>query len=188
MHDQKNVLLSGEESDAFTKPVDVFSRAQAEDNIAIVNSVRRQGHTVGMTGDGVNEALVLLTAGIGIEMGIARTDVAVEAADMVLLDDNFVTIFVALEEGRKIYGHTQKFVSFLLGTNIEEVIGLETTIIVNIPVPSMLTQIIFRNLMTDGCPAIAVSFEPAGTTIMLSEPQPKSEGISQVFPKDLFQV
>jgi len=116
MHDQKNVLLSGKEIDAFTKHVDVFSRAQLEDKIAIVNSLRRQGHTVGLTGDGVNDAPALLAANIGTATGIAGTDVAVRTADKVLLGDNFVTIVAALEEGRKIYRDIQKFVSFFLGT------------------------------------------------------------------------
>jgi len=177
MHNEDNSMKSDAEIDEYVSRVDVFSRAQPEDKIAIVHAFQRKQEVVGMTGDGVNDAPALKAADIGIAMGLAGTDVAKGAADMVLLDDNFVTIVAAVEEGRKIYGNLQKFVSFLLGTNIGEVWYLATSIIVGLPVPLMALQIIFLNLMSDGCPAVALCREPKDPMCMLVPPRPKSANI-----------
>jgi hypothetical protein len=170
-------VRADDEIDVITRRVDVFSRAQPEDKIAIVHSFQRMQEVVGMTGDGVNDAPALKAADIGVAMGLAGTDVAKGAADLVLIDDNFVTIVAAIEEGRKIYGNLQKFVSFLLGTNIGEVWYLATAIIVGMPVPLMALQIIFLNLMSDGCPAVALSREPADPACMKVPPRPKKANI-----------
>eukprot|EP01071_Lankesteria_metandrocarpae_P007669 Lankesteria_metandrocarpae@DN4745_c0_g1_i1.p1 len=169
--------LADEEMDLLTSRINVFSRAQPEDKIAIVNSLKRQGEVVAMTGDGVNDAPALKAADIGIAMGIAGTDVAKGAAEMVLLDDNFVTIVSAIEEGRKIYANIQKFVCFLLGTNIGEITYLTIAIIAGMKMPVEALQILFLNLMSDGCPAVALSREPADVDNMKLPPRNKKAPI-----------
>ncbi|UKJ88093.2 cation ATPase [Theileria orientalis] len=163
--------LPDEEIDLITSKYNVFCRAQPEDKVAIVNSLKRKGEITAMTGDGVNDAAALKTADIGISMGINGTDVAKGASELVLLDDNFCTIVNAVRAGRTIYSNIQKFVSFLLGTNIGEILYLTTSIIIRTLPPVEALQILFLNFLTDGCPAVALSREPADDDAMKRPPR-----------------
>ncbi|OII72100.1 ATPase [Cryptosporidium ubiquitum] len=169
--------LPNEMFDQIVSSVSVFCRAQPEDKIAIVRSLQRQGEVVAMTGDGVNDAPALKAADIGVAMGISGTEVAKGASEMVLLDDNFVTIVNAIEEGRKIYSNVQKFVAFLLGTNIGEIIYLSIAIAAQLPIPIAALQILFLNLMSDGGPAVALSVDPPDPNMMKVPPRPKKSPI-----------
>ncbi|KAF7459278.1 putative P-type ATPase4 [Cryptosporidium felis] len=169
--------ISNDLFDKIVSSVSVFCRAQPEDKIAIVRSLQRQGEVVAMTGDGVNDAPALKAADIGVAMGISGTEVAKGASEMILLDDNFVTIVNAIEEGRKIYSNVQKFVAFLLGTNIGEIIYLSIAIAAQLPIPIAALQILFLNLMSDGGPAVALSVDPPDPNMMKIPPRPKKSPI-----------
>merc|ERR1712048_934224 len=154
-----------------------MGRAQPEDKMVIVKSLQAQDYVVAMTGDGVNDAPALQAADIGVAMGKTGTDVAQGASDMVLQDDNFRTLATAVEEGRKIYSNIQKFVCFLLGTNIGEIFYLTVAVLADLPLPVFGIQILFLNLFTDGGPAVALSTQPADSDIMDKPPRDKKENI-----------
>ncbi|KAK2195714.1 bifunctional P-type ATPase [Babesia duncani] len=176
-NDNSQMHLPDAKIDEYTCTVSVFCRAQPEDKVAIIESLRRQKHLTAMTGDGVNDAPALKTADIGISMGINGTDVAKGASEMVLLDDDFCTIVKAVESGRTIYANIQKFVSFLLGTNIGEILYLTISIGISTLPPVDALQILFLNFMTDGCPAVALSKEPADSDVMSKKPRPPNQPV-----------
>ena len=152
--------------------ITVFARVSPKDKLDIVNALQEQKEIVAMTGDGVNDAPALNTADIGIAMGKNGTDVAKEAADMLLLDDNFKTIEVAIEEGRRIYRNIQKVIQFLLTGNIAEVLTIFLAMVFNLEAPILAVHILFINLITDTLPALALGVDSANKNTM-KHPQNK---------------
>ncbi|MGH9872930.1 MAG: cation-translocating P-type ATPase [Pyrinomonadaceae bacterium] len=150
---------------------DVFARVSPEDKLRIVEALQRAGEVVAVTGDGVNDAPALKRANIGIAMGQRGTEVAKEAADVVLADDNFTTILRAVEGGRTIYANITKFVHMMFSHNLGEVIMIFTAIAVGWPLPLLPLQILWMNLVTDVFPAMALAVEPASPEIMRQPPR-----------------
>ena len=153
--------------------ITVFARVSPKDKLDIVNALQEQKEIVAMTGDGVNDAPALNTADIGIAMGKNGTDVAKEAADMLLLDDNFKTIEVAIEEGRRIYRNIQKVIQFLLTGNIAEVLTIFLAMVFNLEAPILDVHILFINLITDTLPALALGVDSANKNTMKHPPNKK---------------
>ncbi|GAB9474409.1 Potassium/sodium efflux p-type atpase, fungal-type [Globisporangium polare] len=170
-----DVYLPDPDIDEITSRTLVFARAKPEDKIEIVKSLQRQGLIAAMTGDGVNDAPALKEADIGVAMGISGTEVAKGASDMILTDDNFVSIVSAVEKGRVIYANIQKFVMFLLSTNIGEIVLIVTSIAVGLPMPLEALQILVLNLFSDGMPAVALSLEKGDPLIMEERPRSKKQ-------------
>jgi Ca2+-transporting ATPase len=169
--------LSDDELAEKLKTVNVFARVSPEHKVRIVNAVKSNGNIVAMTGDGVNDAPSLKKADIGIAMGITGTDVSKEAADMILTDDNFVSITAAVEQGRTIYGNIRKVTAYLLSCNIGEILIIFIAIVFGLPVPLVATQLLFVNLLTDAFPAFALGMEPKEPNTMKKPPRNPKEPI-----------
>jgi len=159
------------------RQIRIYARVEPAQKIRIVNALQAQGELVAMTGDGVNDAPALAHADIGVAMGRIGTDVARDASSLVLLDDNFASIVIAVREGRRIYDNIRKFVRYVLACNTAEIWVIFLAPFLGLPVPLLPIQILWINVVTDGLPGLALAFEPAEATVMHRPPRPARESI-----------
>jgi Ca2+-transporting ATPase len=169
--------MSTSELEQALDDVDVFARVSPEHKVRIVEAFRARDYVVAMTGDGVNDAPALKRASIGVAMGITGTDVTKETADMVLTDDNYVSIVSAVEQGRIIYANIRKFVFFLLSCNLAEIAVIFLATLTGAPSPLTPIQLLWLNLLTDGAPALALGVEKGDPDIMDHPPRPVKQPI-----------
>ncbi len=184
MDDGESVLTGGEldlldegKFEGLCENVAVYARVSPQHKLRIVRALKKCGHVVAMTGDGVNDAPAVKESDIGISMGITGTDVTKEASSIILVDDNFKTIVAAVEEGRGIYDNIRKFIRYLLACNVGEVLVMFLAVLLGFPLPLLPIQILWMNLVTDGLPAMALGVDPTDRDIMKRKPRDSSESI-----------
>ena len=169
--------MSDAELREFVPKVSVYARVSPEHKIRIVRAWQDRGSLVAMTGDGVNDAPALKQADIGVAMGITGTEVAKDAAGMVLTDDNFATIVQAVKTGRNVYANIKRAIQFLLSGNAAGILTVLYASLAGLPVPFAAVHLLFINLLTDSLPAIALGLEPHTDAVMRQRPRPRNEGI-----------
>lgn len=183
--DENAEVLTGKEIEKISddelfekvKTISVYARVSPQHKLRIVQQLKAQGEIVAVTGDGVNDAPALKAAHIGVAMGKSGTDVAKEASDMVLTDDNFASIFNAVKEGRIVFDNIRKVIFFLIPTGVAAILSILGTIILGVPIPYVPTQLLWINLVTNGLQDLALAFEPGEKGIINRKPRDPKEGI-----------
>ena len=180
--------MSEEELEREVERIKVYARVSPEHKLRIVKALKRRGHIVAMTGDGVNDAPALKAADIGVAMGVTGTEVAKEAADMILADDNFATIVEAVKLGREIFENIRKYIAYLLRCNITELLVPLVASLASLPLPFNAIQYLWINLVTDGFPAIALGVDPPDPDILERKPRKPSDPVFDLRENFLFFV
>jgi Ca2+-transporting ATPase len=191
LYSENDKVLTGEEIEKMSdlefgdavKKVSIFARVTPDMKLRIVKTLQMQGEIVAMTGDGVNDAPALKRADIGVSMGIIGTDVAREASEVVLVDDNFATIVNAIEEGRIVFQNVRQTSFYLITTNVAEQVTILISLLMKMPLPLLPIQILYMNLITDTFNGMAISVEPGHDGVLKESPRNKKE---RILNKELF--
>jgi len=176
LNGEKLEKLNAHELSKIISKISIYARVSPQHKVKILEALKEKGHIVAMTGDGVNDAIALKRSDVGTAVG-SGTDVAKQASDMILLDDNFATIVNAIKEGRGIYNNIKKFISYLFSCNLAEVLVIFISLLIGLPLPLIAVQILLMNLLTDGFPALAMGVDKITEDVMLEKPRNTKENI-----------